>query len=488
MNVASRSKLKDMRTWIADLKEAGELIRVDKPVDPLTEMGALLYQCREKAILFENLPHGWRSLGQAPANVRHAALAFGEEEERLIPTVAARMGKLIEPVMVDDGPVKEVKLGAGEFDLTEAPVHVAGQRDGGPVIGSGLLVSRDPDTGQRNVSFHRLQVKGPDKTGILLYPRHTWKNYEKYQARNEPMPVAIFIGHHPLYYAAAATTAAYGLDEFQIAGGYLDQAVRLVKCETVDLEIPADAEVVLEGHIPPHYREEEGPFSEFQDYYVTGTGKNPVVEYTCMTRRKDAIWKSLQNGSEMEGCVFHKVPMSAAIYRRLKDVGGGPNLHNVLVLPGIFGVVVQMTPRAYGEAKNLLMAALSSEYQHPKVAIAVDADVDIFNSAELLWALTTRVDPAKDVTIIQDTHNHAMDACLSELGAPGTGLWQRFGSKMMIDATKPPPVDAEAHAALERTRPRNPHLQLKDFAAAESMALVEALPKIHFGSKMLREG
>lgn len=482
---SSKTGPKDMRSWIAQLEAAGELIRIDKPVDPVTQMGSLLFQSRERALLFENLPHGWRSLGQAPANVRHAALAFGMPEEQLIPAVAARMGRLIKPVMVEDGPVKDLKFKVGEFDLTKTPVHVAGQRDAGPVIGSGLVVSKDPDTGERNVSFHRLQIKGPNKSGILLYPRHTWKNYAKYQARNEPMPVAIFIGHHPLYYAAAATTAAYGLDEFEIAGGYLDEAVRLVKCETVDLEVPADAEVVLEGFIPPHYREEEGPFSEFQDYYVTGTGKNPIVDYTCMTRRKDAIWKNLQNGSEMEGCVFHKVPMSAAIYRRLKDIGGGPNLHNVMVLPGIFGVVVQMTPRAYGEAKNLLLAALSSEYQHPKLAIAVDADVDIFNPAELMWALTTRVDPDKDVTIIGGTHNHAMDASLTELGAPGTGLWQRFGSKMLIDATKPPPADAEAHAALERIRPPNPQLRLKDFAAAESMAIVEALPKIFFGSKML---
>ena len=366
-------------------------------------------------------------------------------------------------------------------------MHIAGQRDGGPVIGSGLVVTKDPDTGQRNVSFHRLQIKGPNKSGILLYPRHTWKNYLKYQARNEPMPVAIFIGHHPLYYAAAATTAAYGLDEFEIAGGYLGEPVRLVKCETVDLEVPADAEIVLEGHIPPHYREEEGPFSEFQDYYVTGTGKNPIVEYQYMTRRHDAIFKNLQNGSEMEGCVFHKVPMSAAIFRRLKDVGGGPILHNVMVTPGVFGLVIQMTQRAYGEAKNLLLAALSSEYQHPKVVMAVDADVDIFNPAELLWALNTRVDPHKDVTIISGTHNHAMDASLTELGAPGTPLWQRFGSKMLIDATIPPPADAEARSMFERIRPVNPQLRLEDFAAESSLPLVRALSPMFFGSKLLGE-
>ncbi len=485
--MASNIHPKDMRTWIAELEEAGELIRIAKPVDPLTQMGSLLYQSREKALFFENLPHGWRSLGQAPANTRHAAIAFGTSLETMVPTIAERMGKRIAPVMVEDGPVKEVKLGKNEFDLTKLPVHIAGQRDGGPVIGSGLVVSKDPDTGQRNVSFHRLQIKGPNKSGILLYPRHTWKNYVKYQAKNEPMPVAIFIGHYPLYYAAAATTAAYGLDEFEIAGGYLGEPVRLVKCETVDLEVPADAEIVLEGHIPPHYREEEGPFSEFQDYYVTGTGKNPIVEYQYMTRRHDAIFKNLQNGSEMEGCVFHKIPMSAAIFRRLKDVGGGPILHNVMVTPGIFGLVVQMTPRAYGEAKNLLMAALSSEYQHPKVVMAVDADVDIFNPSELLWALNTRVDPQKDVSIISGTHNHAMDASLTELGAPGTPLWQRFGSKMLIDATIPPPADAEARSMFERIRPRNPQLRLEDFAAEGSLPLVRALSPMFFGSKLLSE-
>jgi 2,5-furandicarboxylate decarboxylase 1 len=448
-------------------------------------MGSLLYQSREKALLFEKLPHGWRSLGQAPANVRHAALAFGADERSVVPLVASRLGNRIAPHMVDDGPVKEVKLGAGEFDLTTLPVHIAGRRDGGPVIGSGLVVTKDPDTGQRNVSFHRLQVKGPNKSGILLYPRHSWRNYVKYQERNQPMPVAIFIGHHPLYYAAAATTAAYGLDEFEIAGGYLGESVRLVKCETVDLEVPADAEIVLEGHIPPHYREEEGPFSEFQDYYVTGSGNNPVVEYQYMTRRADAIFKNLQNGSEMEGCVFHKIPMSAAIFRRLKDVGGGPNIHNVMALPGIFGLVVQMTPRAYGEAKNILMAALSSEYQHPKVVMAVDDDVDIFNPLELLWALTTRVNPQQDVVIIPGTHNHAMDASLPELGAPGTPLWQRFGSKLLIDATIPPPADSKARAMFERIRPPSPDLRLQDFAAPESQAIVRALSPLFFGSRLL---
>ena len=143
----------------------------------------------------------------------------------------------------------------------------------GPVIGSGLVVTKDPDTGQRNVSFHRLQIKGPNKSGILLVPRHTWKNYLKYQARNEPMPVAIFIGHHPLYYAAAPRPPPMAWTSSRSPAAISARPRRLVKCETVDLEVPADAEIVLEGYIPPHIREDEGPFSEFQDYYVTGHGQ-----------------------------------------------------------------------------------------------------------------------------------------------------------------------------------------------------------------------
>jgi 2,5-furandicarboxylate decarboxylase 1 len=145
-----------------------------------------------------------------------------------------------------------------------------------------------------------------------------------------------------------------------------------------------------------------------------------------------------------------------------------------------------MTQRFYGEAKNVLMAALSSEYQHPKVAIAVDRDVDIFNHSEILWAIATRVNPAEDVIVIPGTHNHAMDPSLPELGAPGTGLWQRRGGKLLIDATIPPPADATARAQFERIRPINGDtVRLADFAAAESMDIVRALPSLFFGSKLL---
>jgi 2,5-furandicarboxylate decarboxylase 1 len=421
----------------------------------MTQMGALLYESRDHGLLFENVVGhpGWRVLGMAPANLRHAALAFGTSLHELIPHVAGLMTRRVAPRMVETGPVKEVVRTGDAVNLLEIPAHVAGALDAGPFIASGLAVTRDRDTGARNVSFHRLQVKGPNRTGILVLPRHTHRNWQKYEERGEPMPIAFVIGHHPLLYMAAAVTGPYGMDELEVAGAFLGEPLSLVKCETVDLEVPADAEIVIEGHVLPGVREEEGPFSEFQDYYVAGSGRNPVIEYTAITRRHDAIYKAIQNGSEVEGCVYHKVPMAATLFRRLQTVGGFVELRNVRVMPGIFGVVVQMVPRFRGEARQVLMAALSGEYLHQKMAIAVDEDVDVYNDWEILWSLNTRVDPEQDITVIPNLRGHPMDPTGMELGHAGEPGWQRVGSKVLIDATAPPTSEPAAREVFRRIKP-----------------------------------
>ncbi len=457
---------KDMRSWIKELEERGELLRIKRSVDPLTEMGALLYQSREKGLLFENLKGfpGWKSLGMAPANLRHAAIAFGTTLEKLIPTAANR-ALLREPLeRVSTGPVKEVVLKGDEVDITKLPAHVAGSEET-PYIASGLVVVRDPDTGVRNMAFHRLQIKGPRKTGVLVVPRHTRQILNKYESHHQSMPVAIFIGHHPLYYMAAATTGPFEMDELELAGGLLGEPVKVVKCETNDLEVPYDAEIVLEGEVLADVREEEGPFSEFHDYYVAGMGMNPVLQINCMTMRRDAIFKAIQNGSEVEGCVFHKVPLGAAVYNHIKNIGGYVNLHNVMVLPGIFGIVVQMTPRFYGEAKQVLMGVLSSPILHPKIAIAVDEDVNIFNHWEILWAINTRCNPEQDIQVISGVRTHPMDPTGFERVPPGGPYWHRVGGKVMIDATKPPICAGDpARKPFQRLKPMGwDRVRLEDF-------------------------
>ena len=311
----------NMRDWIETLDKAGELVTLNKPVDPKTEMGALLYKSRDKALYFNNVAGfpGWRALGQAPSNLRQAALAFGVESKLMVREFARRVTKLKKPRIVDDGPVREKRFADDEVDMTTLPSHIAGVRDGGRYITSGLIIVRDPDTGVLNMSFHRMQIKGPRRLGILMVPRHLYLIYQKNEAKNKPTPISVIIGHHPMYYFAAAYTGPADLSELELAGALLEEEVEVVKCETNDLVVPAHAEVCYEGEILPHEREEEGPFSEFQDYYVAGTGMNPVIRVDRLMMRKDAIYKEIQNGSEVEGCIYHKVPMSAAMFERLQD-------------------------------------------------------------------------------------------------------------------------------------------------------------------------
>ncbi|MDP2267658.1 MAG: UbiD family decarboxylase [Deltaproteobacteria bacterium] len=447
----------NMRDWIDTLEKSGELITLNKPVDPNTEMGALLYKSRDKSLYFKEVTGfpGWRALGQAPANVRHAALAFDTTPENVVREFASRIKNLRKPKLVDSGPVQEVIFEREDVDMTKLPAHIAGTRDGGRFITSGLVIVKDPDTGIQNMSFHRMQIKGPQKLGILMVPRHLYLIYQKNEARNQPTPISVIIGHHPMYYFAAAYTGPADLDELQMAGALLQENVEVIRCKN-GLLAPAHAEICYEGEILPHEREEEGPFSEFQDYYVAGTGTNPVIRVDRLTMRKDAIYKEIQNGSEVEGCVYHKVPMSAAIYERLKTVGGYTDLVNVMVLPGIFGVVAQLKQRFKGEAKNVLLSALSSQYLHQKIAIAIDEDVDIFNPAEILWAISTRVNPQNDIFVVEDTRIHPMDPTGIELVKPGSPLgWSRIGSKMGIDATKPPLSDPVGRDLFERIQPIN---------------------------------
>ena len=456
----------DMRDWIGTLNKAGEAVTLSKPVDPATEMGSLLCGATDKALLFSDLKGypGWRALGMAPGNWRQTALAFGVPVVDMIREFARRARTLQKSVVVDDGPVCEVIQTGDEVDVTKFPAHIAGVRDGGRFISSGLVIARDPDTGNLNMSFHRMQVKGPRRLGILMVPRHLHMIYRKNEARNEPTPISVMIGHHPMFYFAAAYSGPVGLDELDMAGALLQEPVQVVKCATNDLHVPAYSEVCFEGVILPGLREEEGPFSEFQDYYIGGTGMNPVIRVDRVMMRKEPIFKAIQNGSGTEGGIYNTFPLSAALYERLQTVGGYTDLVNVLMQPGVFAAVVQLKQRFKGEAKNVLLGALSSQYLHPKIAIAVDEDVDIFNPADIIWAMNTRVDPETDVFIVNKTRIHPMDPTGIEVVKPGSPLgWSRMGSKMGIDATKPPLSEPEARLLFERIKPMNPDIKREDY-------------------------
>ena len=449
---------KDMRTWMRELEQAGELSTVSERVNTEFDVGQYLFKTKEKALLFDNIENhpGWKLLGQAPANWRQIGLAFDTEPGNIVNEFARRVDKgIVGCQMVNSGPVQEVVLTDKEANLTEIPIHKIAEKDPAPFIASGLNIIKDPETGIRNVAMHRHQLKGSHKLGIMMVAgKHTHMIYQKYEAMNEPMPMAIVIGHHPMYYFAAPYTAPFGVDELEIAGALLGEPVELVKCKTIDLEVPAHAEIVLECEMLPKIREDEGPFSEFTGYYPTSDEKRPEVIVKAITRRKDAIYKAVQSGALTESIFYNGLPMAIAIFRDLRNVGGYADVKNVSCNWGnTFNVVVQMTPRFYGEAKQVLLAAMSSLYLHQKVAVAVDEDVDIYDPQDVAWAIATRVNPEHDINIIPGTRGHPLDNALPAVNKPGITIWHRAGSKVLIDATKPPTSDPEARAGFERALP-----------------------------------
>ena len=451
---------KDMRTYMEQLERAGELTQVSGEVTVEVDIGRRLFESKDKALLFENVKGfpGWRVLGQAPANMRHIGLAFDTPPNYVVKEFARRVDQgLVKCKMVDTGPVKQKILTGRDARVLDIPAHVIGELDPGRYIAGGLCIVRDPDTGLRNVSFHRLQLREDGKLGIFMVEgRHTWHIYRKYEAQNKPMPMAVVIGHHPMYYFAAAYTGPLGLDELEVAGALLGEPVELTKCETIDLEAPAHAEIVLECEVEPGVREPEGPFSEFSGYYG-GRAERAVLSVKGITMRKDAIYKAVQSAALTESIFYNALPMAVAIFRDLRNVAGYVDLKDVSCSWGsTFNVVVQMTPRFYGEARQVLLAAGSSLYSHQKIAVAVDEDVDIYDPQDVAWAIATRVNPEKDVTIIPSVRGHILDNSLPWVERPGLTTPHRLGSRMLIDATKPPTSDPEARKPFERVRPPQP--------------------------------
>lgn len=466
---------KDLRTYLKQLEEAGEIIKIDKEVDPRDNLAGLAWQGENKlgkATFFNKLKGypGWQAVSYAEASRKRLSLAVGTTPREFIPFMNEFLKKgPTKKQLVDNGPVKEVIKVGDAIDLNEIPIHVMSNMDAGPYMGGAMAIIKDPDTGIQNVSLHRHQLKGKNKLGVLMHPgRHMDMIYKKYEDIKEAMPIALAIGHHAIYYLTTCWTFPYGVDEFEMAGTFLGEAVRTVKCETVDLEVPADAEVIIEGYVPPFEREEEGPFAEHTGYARAGAGKNPYIIVTAITRRKEPIYYALQGGKPIASSqILDGLPMEVVLFNRIKDIGGYVDIKDVNAIPCAGGshiIVAQITPKIQGEAKDVGMAILSSPYIHPKIAIIVDDDVDIHDEKEIIWSLSTRVNPERDIFIVNGGHGHHLDASLTLITPDHVHPQIRRASKMCIDATKPALTEAIARDFFTRSYAMgSDRFDIKDF-------------------------
>ncbi len=460
------------RSYLADLEVRGELVRVDKPVDPVTNMSAVewkAYNDLGKATLFTNITGhpGWRACSQIVADRRKWAIGLACSEAELLEHISSRIQQPVsaQQVAPDDAPVKELRLLGQDADLAALPSVVVSERDAGRYIPSGIAFVKDPDTGIGNMSLHRMQIKDRDKTGFVMLPRHARRIYDKYSKRGLPMPVAMVIGVHPAIWFAAGFTTSFGIDELGLAGALLGEAVRTVTCETIDVDVPAEAEIILEGEIVPgDYLEAEGPFGE-----VTGTypelGEAHVFRLKAITQRRDAIYYALHCGfpvTDTQSTTGLGIEIATAA--QLKNVDGGLDLLDVrlLTISGLMALVLKIRPRLEGQAKTALMAALAGPYQQPKLAIAVDDDIDASDVRQIMWSIATRVRADRDVVFIPNTRVWGLDNASPVV--PGVETYQRLGTKWMIDATKPSVTMPKERARFDMALPPNLNsINLADF-------------------------
>ena len=441
-----------LRRYLEVLEGEGKLQRIGKTVDVDENISALSYQAyvqRGKGCLFSDIKGfpGWEVASQLVMDRDMWALALGVPETEVVSTLAGRLAETIAPQMVTEGPVQEVVETGKDVDLMKLPAMWTSDNDPGRYIASGMCIIKDPETGIRNMSVHRAQILGRDSTGYFMLPRQAMRIHQMHQKLGRPMEAAMVIGGHPLIMFAAGFVAPFGTDELSVAGALLRHPVRLVKCKTIDVEVPADAEIVLEGEILPGEEAPEGPFGE-----VTGTyskrGTAPVFRVKAITRRRNPVFYAMSCG--MAPSDAHSITcavVEAKLWDHLKGVDGGLLEVRDIRSPGGMSplvVAVRMKPRYAGQSRTALMAAAASPYLHPKFLIAVDEDVDAGDSWAILRALAGRLDPVRGLTRIDRTRVFTLDNG-SPL-EPGQSPMHRTGSKVLFDATLPADTPAAERA------------------------------------------
>jgi 4-hydroxy-3-polyprenylbenzoate decarboxylase len=458
-----------LRDFIADLERAGDLVRVKAPVSPVLEMTEIqtrLLAEKGPAILFETgagaggarapmpvlvnlfgtvarvargmgkMPSELRALGETlaflrqpepPASLREAL----ETGPSLLKTVLA-----MKPRSVSKAPCQEVVLTGEAIDLGALPVQTCWPGEPAPLITWPLVVTRGPSPGEDradafNLGIYRLQVTGRATT-LMRWLRHRGgaQHYERWRAARpgEPFPAAAVIGCDPATMLAAVTPVPDTMSEYQFAGLLRGRKTELVDCVSVPLKVPAEAEIVLEGHVSSEEFADEGPYGDHTGYY-NAVERFPVFRLSALTMRRQPIYLSTFTGRPPDepsvlGEALNEVfiPLLRQQFPEIVDFWLPPEGCSYRV------AVVSMKKAYPGHAKRVMFGVWSylRQFMYTKWVVVVDDDIDARKWSDVIWAIATRMDPARDVTIVENTPIDYLD-----FASPVSGL----GSKIGLDAT-----------------------------------------------------
>ena len=420
----------DLRSFLELVESKDELVRISHPVDPVHEVSALVAKLarerrRRPVLLLENVKgSALPVVTNLHAGRRRMALAMKAEPRGVQRAFLKAMERPVAPVVVDTGPVKEVVQTGGDVDLLALPQIVHHAADAGPYITAAISFARDPEDGTWNCAYNRLMIMGRDRTSIhITASKHLWEFYQKAEARGEALPVAFAVGVHPAIGLGALAIGSIDEDERAIMGGILGEPLELVRCETSDLLVPAHAELILEGEILPGERTPEGPFSEFTGYSL-GQRQREVVRYNAVTMREGALFHDIAV-AQVDHLLLSTIPMEANLYRAVRAIV--PSVTAVRV-PAPYSCYVAIEQRVPGQAKNAILAVLGAD-MYIKRVVVVDHDVNIFDDREVTWALGTRCQADRDITVISNTRGSDLDPSTDSDG---------YTAKWGVDATAKP--------------------------------------------------
>ncbi len=453
----------NLRAFLQDLesKAPEEVWRIPAEVEPTSDITALVFELERRGeypVLWFERVRGSRFpvVTNVFAHRRRYARAFGVPVESLHDEWVKRGDRRIAPVLRQRGPVREVVKTGDQVDLSELPIINHFPEDAGPYITNGIVVAKDPDTGVRNASFHRMQLRGRNRLGTSLHSRrHLWDYQRRAEQRGEALPVAVVVGAHPLFhFGSGLWKGPIDADEYEVAGGFLGEPLEMVAGVTVPVEAPAEAEFVIEGNILPGTREPEGPFAEFTGY-ASERSTQHVIDVTAITHRRDALYQDIVGGISAEHTQLLAVPQEARMLKVMRSyypsVRGVSYPHSGTCRLHCY---ISMRPSAEGQARNAAMTAFGEDLAL-KLVVIVDDDVDVFDEEDVLWAVATRMQADRDVFIVPNM----MGAILDPSTRAGTT------AKMAIDATRPLGGYPRRHT-------------LPDEARARARALIEGRRRI----------